>query len=111
MEQILYSKYGGHGLKLFVHCLPRDFGNWIIEIKLLTARSSDYTGYDFTAISTLNERLGLRYVCLNFCLQFCFLFAVQCLASSHYGFSSLPLPHVLFMHVATRLDRRRDKTT
>lgn len=69
LEQFIYSRYGGHGLKLFVHCLPREFGDWIVEVALLTARSSDYTGYDFTKMAILNAQLKLRCAtCVVWCL-------------------------------------------
>lgn len=58
-DSLVYSGYGGHGLKVFLICPLRDDGSWIYEAAVLTARASDYTGYDQSHMSTKVKRLNL----------------------------------------------------
>lgn len=46
IEPTIYSQYGGHGLKIFVYCAPRQFGYWVYDVNICSARVSDYTGSD-----------------------------------------------------------------
>jgi hypothetical protein len=60
VEPMLYSKYGGHGLKITINCLPRVTGCWICEVVVITARANDLTAYDMTKTAKVMQQENLR---------------------------------------------------